>query len=375
MRIRLQSVVIFLPLFGWAFALPEWGSLAGLLEQEIQDFAHTVKVTGAHPPPGPDPDPVSKLVNDAAHPWKAPGPNDIRGPCPALNTLASHGYLNRNGIVTPQEVVTAVQTGFNMANGLAVFSAWGGFIVDGNHLTNLMSIGQKSPKTGPDPPAPAIVGGLSTHRVFEGDASSTRGDFYFGDNHSFNETLFDQFVASSNAYGGGYYNATVAAEVRWNRIVDSKTRNPTFSFTNPRYTAACTDAIFPFRFFVDGRNQSGQLDLATARSIFQNGQFPPDFHRRNGSFGLNEIGPDLAALSMAHPIAPGHNEGAGNYVLNPEDPGIDLCYLYHKHVNVTLASLYPNPKGLLRKALQKNVVTFYNSLGDPNCTQVFPFGK
>jgi hypothetical protein len=28
--------------------------------------------------------------------------------------------------------------------------------------------------------------------LVEGDASATRGDFYFGDNFSFNETLFDQ---------------------------------------------------------------------------------------------------------------------------------------------------------------------------------------
>jgi hypothetical protein len=70
---------------------------------------------------------------------------------------------------------------------------------------------------------------------------------------------------------------------------------------------------------VDGRNQSGALDLTTARGFFQNGQFPEGFYRRNGSFGLNEIGPDIAALTAAHPIAPGHNEGAGNYVLNPED--------------------------------------------------------
>lgn len=25
--------------------------------------------------------------------WVAPGPNDSRGPCPGLNTLANHGYL------------------------------------------------------------------------------------------------------------------------------------------------------------------------------------------------------------------------------------------------------------------------------------------
>jgi hypothetical protein len=35
------------------------------------------------------------LSLDAAHPYKAPGPGDTRGPCPAMNTLANHGYINR----------------------------------------------------------------------------------------------------------------------------------------------------------------------------------------------------------------------------------------------------------------------------------------
>jgi len=30
------------------------------------------------------------------------------------------------------------------------------------------------------------------HNVFIGDASMTRADDFFGDNHSFNETLFNQ---------------------------------------------------------------------------------------------------------------------------------------------------------------------------------------
>jgi hypothetical protein len=182
-------------------AIPAWGSLAGLSEDEIKLFMRTVTVTGAHPPPPPNPNTSSFLVNDAAHPFQPPGPTDIRGPCPGLNTLASHGvsifnglsvhiskdfqYLNRSGIATPQEIVNAVQQGrkitspfgfnlslfalgFNMANDLAVLVTWGAFVVDGNQLTNLMSIGHKSPSTGNDPPAPAIVGGLNTHGVFEG---------------------------------------------------------------------------------------------------------------------------------------------------------------------------------------------------------------
>lgn len=33
------------------------------------------------------------ITEAAVNPWKAPGPDDSRGPCPMLNTLANHGYL------------------------------------------------------------------------------------------------------------------------------------------------------------------------------------------------------------------------------------------------------------------------------------------
>jgi hypothetical protein len=55
-----------------------------------------------------------------------------------------------------------------MGNDLALTLTYSAMLVDGNQVTNLLSIGGKSPKTGPDPPKPAIVGGLDTHAVFEG---------------------------------------------------------------------------------------------------------------------------------------------------------------------------------------------------------------
>jgi hypothetical protein len=51
---------------------------------------------------------------------------------------------------------------------LAKFVTYAAFLVDGNAITNLMSIGGKTAETGKNPPAPAIVGGLDTHAVFEG---------------------------------------------------------------------------------------------------------------------------------------------------------------------------------------------------------------
>jgi hypothetical protein len=57
-----------------------------------------------------------------------------------------------------------------MGNDLALFVTYGAMLVDGNLVTNLLRIGGKTHKTGPDPPKPAIVGGRNTHAVFEGIA-------------------------------------------------------------------------------------------------------------------------------------------------------------------------------------------------------------
>ena len=64
-----------------------------------------------------------------------------------------------------------------MENALAIFITYAAFLVDGNQLTNLISIGAASPLTGPPPPKPALATGLNTPRIFEGDASLSRGAF------------------------------------------------------------------------------------------------------------------------------------------------------------------------------------------------------
>lgn len=57
----------------------------------------------------------------------------------------------------------------------AVFVTYAAHLVDGNLLTDLLSIGGQTDLTGAQPPAPALAAGLNTHAVFEGDASMTRG--------------------------------------------------------------------------------------------------------------------------------------------------------------------------------------------------------
>jgi hypothetical protein len=43
-------------------------------------------------------DQFANVSRGSAHQYVAPGPGDIRGPCPGLNAAANHGFLPHNGI-------------------------------------------------------------------------------------------------------------------------------------------------------------------------------------------------------------------------------------------------------------------------------------
>jgi hypothetical protein len=74
-----------------ATSFPSYGSLAGLSESELDVIIPTLQIREVQPPPGPLKFNGTKLVNDKDHPFMPLQPDDIRGPCPGLNTLASHG--------------------------------------------------------------------------------------------------------------------------------------------------------------------------------------------------------------------------------------------------------------------------------------------
>lgn len=85
------SALSVLVLASIATAFPPYHSLAGLSEAELELIIPTLEIRSVDPPPGPLKDNGTKLVNDKDHPWEPLRPGDIRGPCPGLNTLASHG--------------------------------------------------------------------------------------------------------------------------------------------------------------------------------------------------------------------------------------------------------------------------------------------
>ncbi|KIJ48731.1 hypothetical protein M422DRAFT_247589 [Sphaerobolus stellatus SS14] len=174
-----------------------------------------------------------------------------------------NSFITSNGVVTipnlpgqlakgqdglkPDQIFTAAREGLNFANDFAKFLTYQAFLMNGNSITNLMSLALKSSLTGPDPTRPAYVGGLSQHGTFE------------------------------------------VAELRHNRLVDSIKNNPQLEFTSPLILSAYSKAIFPIIFFIDGHLNNRRLTTDGARRFFELQYMPADFHRQPSPINFTVI--------------------------------------------------------------------------------------
>ncbi|KAL0564181.1 hypothetical protein V5O48_017874 [Marasmius crinis-equi] len=151
-------------------------------------------------------------VDFSDYPWKAPGPDDLRSPCPGLNTLANHGFLPRDGrnISVPM-IVDAGFKAYNVQSDVLILAGKIGMLTS-NEAQSI------------------TLDDLKLHGTIEHDASLSREDFALGDNLHFNETVFST-LANSNP-GSDYYNVTSAGQVQHARLADSIQRNPNVTNTN-----------------------------------------------------------------------------------------------------------------------------------------------
>jgi len=76
------------------------------------------------------------MANSTSHEYIPATATDSRSPCPALNSLANHGYLSRDGKnLTAIELISALTNVYKVSYPLAVTLAVGGIGLCGNGLT------------------------------------------------------------------------------------------------------------------------------------------------------------------------------------------------------------------------------------------------
>ncbi|KAJ7627243.1 Chloroperoxidase [Roridomyces roridus] len=329
-----------------------------------------------------------KQIPDDAHPFIAPGPDDQRGPCPGMNTLANHGYISRNGVATFEEIVLGSVEAYNLEINFAAFIVAGNMLMRGNPFVNKLSIGGESPLV---PPLPggiggSATGGMSKHGGFEGDASMTRADAAIGDNADFQDILYDLDLLSLGQFGGDgpegpntLFNVQTMSAIKQRNLQMDQMINPEFHFTPIRAVASFTEAAFVLGIFANGT--TNQSSLSTIGSFFRNQTFPPNWHRAAAPVsGLVLGGTALAIQAGVDPsiVVASHNDAQGNLVPDTPPPapfdanlGCGFYFDLFAHMPAGLA----NATGVLKQNVDLLANAVRASVGGSACNQTLaPFG-
>ncbi|KAF9021826.1 Cloroperoxidase [Hymenopellis radicata] len=136
------------------------------------------------------------------HKFIAPGPDDVRSPCPGLNSLANHGYLPRDGKnITIPIMMKAGNDGFNVQAEVILLAARVSLLTS-TYAWDAFSLED-----------------VRLHGNIEHDASVSRMDEALGSNWEFSEEIYS-VLANSNP-GSDNYNASSAGAVQHERLQQS----------------------------------------------------------------------------------------------------------------------------------------------------------
>jgi hypothetical protein len=190
--------------------------------------------------------------------YQAPSSTDKRSPCPAMNALANHGYINRNGVgILPDDLANAVIKLYNVeeaiGQGLAQNAVKLGLGYTNANGTTVLDLDA-----------------FSRHGVMEHDASLTRHDFgdADGNNYSPQPDLIEQLKAFSP--DGTTLSWTEMAKARNLRVKQESVSDASYSLPQAFATAAISETCFTLRLFGTGE----QIPLDWVDSWFGQDKIP-----------------------------------------------------------------------------------------------------
>ncbi|KAH7180040.1 Chloroperoxidase [Fusarium flagelliforme] len=251
---------------------------------------------------------------------------DQRGPCPGLNALANHGYINRNGVTSLVETIGAINKVYGMGIDLATILATMGVVFVGNPLSLNpgFSIGSTAKAKGTDNILGNLVGLLGkprglvgSHNIIEGDSSNTRADLYVtGDASTMVMDQFQSFYDMASDEEGTYDFDTFAerAKIRFRETIAT---NPDFYY-GPFTGMIARNAGYFFACRMLSNHTKGShediMDRATLRSFFavqkegdkltyKRGweRIPTNWYRRSVDYGLIDLNLDVISLITKYP--------------------------------------------------------------------------
>jgi hypothetical protein len=143
-----------------------------------------------------------------------------------LNTLANHGFLPRDGRnFTQDNVVKGLKDGINFNTSLGALMWQQAIIANPEPNATFFTLEQ-----------------LNVHNVLEHDASLSRADAALGNNHLFNETVYN---GSKQWWTEEVVTAKMLANSKIFRQLESRATNPNYTFTETTEQFSLGEVIAP----------------------------------------------------------------------------------------------------------------------------------
>ncbi|THW11521.1 Cloroperoxidase [Aureobasidium pullulans] len=238
---------------------------------------------------------------DDIHAWHPAGANDLRGPCPMMNTLANHGFIPRNGgNITKHNAVKGLADGLNFDAALASLM-WDQAII-----------------ANPEPNATFFtLEHLNQHNVLEHDASLSRMDAYYGNNRVFNP---EAFATSTRYWTDETLTANMLANSKLARMVESRAFNPDYTFTANNEQFSLGEVAAPFIAFGNTTSVTVPRDLVLY--FFEHERLPHElgWSKKNETMTLKDILNVVSSIRNATSLLT--PESASNQTADGESHGI-----------------------------------------------------
>lgn len=218
-----------------------------------------------------------------------------RSPCPAINALANHGVIPRDGINVDTELLAKT-----LGAAFGVSREFVAHVIEqskkmGVPTTTTLINENVTTWTGSGVDIRTSyetfnLTDLYAHNVVEHDASLVREDEYFEPFAQFSQELFDEMVGDSDVV-----TREMVLEHRLRRIRNSLEFNPEATFTvevdegDPTTLVMAGESFF---LLLLGTTDSNITEVATSdlESFLKHNKFPPVFESRR-SRGLSDIAP------------------------------------------------------------------------------------
>ncbi|KAB8078734.1 hypothetical protein BDV29DRAFT_187646 [Aspergillus leporis] len=194
-----------------------------------------------------------------------------------MNTLANHGFIPHDGKnLTRKAIVNGLSAALNFNASL------GSLMFDMALVAN------------PEPNATFFT---------------LRSDAFFGNNHVFNETVFDE---TKKYWTGPILDANMLANSKLARQIDSKAYNPTYTFTSTMEQFSLGEIAAPIIAF--GDMQNGKVNRTLVEYFFENERFPTElgWSRREEVVSITDIlGVQQMIANATNLITPSNEARAG----------------------------------------------------------------